>query len=68
MKMLLIISIKNIFIKHSSMYIAFSLIQSAREIYLDKSSIRPELFNNLVNLYGVKFNDYKKCYQEIKKK
>ena len=48
------------------MYIAFSLIQLAREKYLDKSSIRPELFNNLINLYGIKFNDYKKCYQEIK--
>ena len=66
LKMLLYITIKNIFIKYSPMYIAFSLIQLAREKYLDKSSIRPELFNNLINLYGIKFNDYKKCYQEIK--
>ena len=65
-KMLINITIKNIFIKYSPMYIAFSLIQIAREKYLDKSLIRPELFNNLINLYGVKFNDYKKCYQEIK--
>ena len=65
-KMLLNITIKNIFIKYSPMYIAFSLIQISREKYLDKSFIKPELYNNLMNLFGVKFNDYKKCYQEIK--
>ena len=66
LKMLLNITIKNIFIKYSPMYIAFSLIQISREKYLDKNLIRPELFNNLINLYGVKFSDYKKCYKEIK--
>ena len=66
LKMLLNITIKNIFIKYSPMYIAFSLIQISREKYLDKSLIRPDLFNNLINLYGIKFNDYKKCYNEIK--
>ena len=66
LKMLLSITIKKIFIKYSPMHIAFSLIQLAREKYLDKSLIRPDLFNNLINLYGIKFNDYKKCYEEIK--
>ena len=66
LKMLLNITIKNIFIKYSPMYMAFSLIQIAREKNLDKNMIRPDLFNNLINLYGVNFNDYKNCYQEIK--
>ena len=66
MKMLLIITVKNIFIKFSPMYIAFSLIQLSREEYLDKNSINPELFNNLIELYGISFNDYKQCYEEIK--
>ena len=66
MKMLLNITVKNIFIKFSPMHIAFSLIQIAREKYLDKNNINPKLFNNLLNLYGVNFNDYKKCYKELK--
>ena len=66
MKLLLDITIKNIFIKFSPMYIAFSLIQIAREKYLDKNNINTKLFNKLINLYGVNFNDYKKCYKEIK--
>ena len=66
MKLLLNITIKNIFIKFSPMYIAFSLIQIAREKYLDKNNINTKLFNNLINLYGVNFSDYKKCYKEIK--
>ena len=66
MKMLLNITVKDIFIKYSPMYIAFSLLQIAREKYLDKSMINPQLFNQLINLYGVDFNDYKKCYKELK--
>ena len=48
------------------MYIAFSLIQIAREKYLDKNYINPKLYNNLLNLYGINFNDYKNCYIELK--
>ena len=66
LKLLLILTIKDIFFKFSPMHIAFSLIQLSREEYLDKNVIRPDLFNNLINLYGINFNDYKKCYQEIK--
>ena len=66
MKMLLIITVKNIFLKFSPMYIAFSLIQLSREEYLDKNIIDPELFNNLIELYGISFNDYRQCYEEIK--
>ena len=66
LKMLLNITVKNIFIKFSPMYIAFSLMQIAREKYLDKNVINIKLFNYLINLYGVNFNDYKKCYKELK--
>lgn len=48
------------------MYISFSLIQLGREKYLDKNCIKPKLFERLINIYGIKFNDYQKCYQEIK--
>jgi hypothetical protein len=66
MRMLLSITVKNIFIKYSPMYISFSLIQIGREKYLDKSCIKPKLFESLINLYGINFNDYNKCYKEIK--
>lgn len=66
MRMLLSITVKNIFIKYSPMYISFSLIQIGREKYLDKNCIKPKLFECLINLYGINFNDYKKCYKEIK--
>ena len=66
LKMLLNITVKDIFIKYSPMYIAFSLMQISREKYLDKNCINTKLFNKLINLYGVIFNDYRKCYKEIK--
>ena len=66
LKMLLTVTVKNIFIKYSPMYIALSLIQLSREQYLDRSIIRPDLFNNLINLFGINFNDHKKCYEDLK--
>ena len=66
LKILLNITVKNIFIKFSPMYIAFSLVQIAKEKYFDKNVINTKLFNYFINLYGVNFNDYKKCYKELK--
>ena len=66
MKKLLSITVKDIFIKYSPMYIAFSLIKIAREKYIDKDIINQKLFNKLTNLYGVNYSDYKKCYKELK--
>jgi hypothetical protein len=67
MKMLLTITVKTAFVKYSPMYIAFSLIQLSREKYLDKANINTKLFNYLISLYGVNYNDYKPCYKELKK-
>ena len=64
-KLLLNLTSKSIFFKYCPMYIAFSLIQIAREKYIDKNLIKEKLFNKLINLYGVKYEDYKKCYEEI---
>lgn len=66
MKMLLNITVKNIFIKYSPMYISFSLIQIAREKYLDKKCLNSKLFYDLVGLYGINHKDYKNCYKELK--
>ena len=66
MKMLLNITVKDIFIKYSPMYVAFSLIQISREKYLDKKIINTKLFHELISLYGVNFKDYKVCYKELK--
>jgi len=66
MKVLLFITTKDIFIKYSPIYIAFSLIQISRERYLDVNLINNELYYNLINLYDVNFSDYEKCYKEIK--
>ena len=64
--LLLNLTNKNIFFKYAPMYMAFSLIQLAREKYLDKDLIKPKLFYDLVNIYGIIPGDYIKCYGEIK--
>ena len=66
MKVLLFITTKDIFIKFSPIYIAFSLIQISREKYLDENLINNELYHSLINLFDVSFSDYEKCYNEIK--
>ena len=66
MKLLLNITIKEIYIKYSPLYISLSLILIAREKYLDKNLIKPALFNNLTELYGIKFENYENCYREMK--
>ena len=65
-KKLLSITVKDIFIKYSPMYMAFSLMKLAREKFIDKELINQKLFNKLTNLYGVNYADYKKCYKELK--
>ena len=65
-KLLLNLTSKSLFFKYSPMYIAISLIQIAREKYIDKNLINEKLFLKLINLYGIKIDDYKKCYDEIK--
>ena len=65
-KLLLNLTSKNIFFKYAPVYLAFSLIQMAREKYLDKDLIKPKLFFDLVNAYGFTAGDYMKCYEEIK--
>ena len=65
-KLLLSLTAKSIFFKFSPMHIALSLIQIAREKYIDPAMINEKLFSKLINLYGFKQNEYKKCYEEIK--
>ena len=65
-KLLLSLTAKSIFFKFSPMHIALSLIQIAREKYIDPAMINEKLFFKLINLYGFKQNEYKKCYEEIK--
>ena len=65
-KLLLSITPKDLFFKYCPMYLAFSLIQIAREKYLQKNMIKPKLFLKLISLYGISFDDYKNCYEEIK--
>ena len=65
-KKLLSITVKNVFIKYSPMYIAFSLMRLSREKFIDKEIINQKLFNKLTNLFGVNYADYKKCYKKLK--
>ena len=65
LKLLLEITSKKIFFKYAPMYLALSLIQIAREKYLDKNLIKPKLFKILVQTYGINPKDYKSCYNEI---
>ena len=66
LKMLLNLTLKNIFMKFSPMQIAFGVVQIAREKFLDPNLINNNLYNKLINLYGINFDEYKKCYEEIK--
>ena len=65
-KLLLNLTNRSVFFKYSPMHVAISLIQITREKYINKAMIKQNLFLSLINLYGIKFDDYKKCYEEIK--
>ena len=65
-KLLIIITPKNIFIKYSPLYMAISIIQIEREDKIEENKINNELFQNLIKLYNIKFEEYKDCYREIK--
>ena len=65
LKLLFMLTIKHILIKYAPMYIAISLIQISREKYIENKMIKPELFFKLIDLYGIKYTDYQKCYEEI---
>ena len=66
LKSLINLTSRKLFFKYSPMYTAISLIQLAREKYLDKKLINQKLFFRLINLYDIEFEDYKICYEEIK--
>jgi hypothetical protein len=66
-KLLLDLTSKCIFFKYAPMYTAISLIQIAREKYINKAMIKPKLFYNLIKIYGINPNDYTRCYEEIKR-
>ena len=65
-KLLITITPKNIFIKYSPLYNAISIVQICREDKIDKNRLNKELFNKLLILYDLKFEDYEKCYNDIK--
>ena len=65
-KLLLNLTSRSLFFKYAPMQLAFSLIQIAREKFINKNMIRPKLFLKLINIYGIDFDDYKNCFDEIK--
>ena len=65
-KLLLNITPKDFFFKYSPMHLAFSIIQISREKYIQNNMIKSKLFLKFIELYGVHFDDYKNCYEEIK--
>ena len=66
LSILLRLTLKNIFFKYSPIYITLSIIQISREKFLNKKLINNYLFNKLINIYGIHFNEYKNSYKEIK--
>ena len=66
LKLLLEYTDKKIYFKFSPMYLALSLIQITREKYIKENMIKHKLFSKLIKLYGVDYNDYQNCYEEIK--
>jgi len=66
-KLLLDLTSKCLFFKYAPMHTAISLIQIAREKYINKTMIKPKLFYDLIKIYGIDPNDYNRCYEEIKR-
>ena len=65
-KLLIDITPKGLFIKYTPLYNAISIIQICREVKIDKNKINVELFNKMLFLYNLKFEDFENCYNEIK--
>ena len=65
-KLLLNLTSNNLFFKYSPMHLAFSLIEIAREKFINEKLIRRDLFFKLIIIYGINPADFKKCYEEIK--
>ena len=65
-KLLITITPRSIFIKYSPLHNAITIIHICREDKIDKNKINNELFNKLLSLFNIKFEEYKPCYEEIK--
>ena len=65
-KLLITLTPKSIFIKYSPFYLAISIIQIVREDKIEENKINNELYKKLLNLYNITFEDYEKCYRDIK--
>ena len=65
-KILITVTPKNIFIKYSPLSMAISIIHIVRDDKIDKDKKNNELFDALLKLYDIKYNDYENCYKEIK--
>ena len=65
-KLLIEITPKGLFIKYTPLYNAISIIQICREEKIDKNKINVELFNKMLFLYNLKFEDFENCYNELK--
>ena len=65
-KLLIAITPIGLFIKYTPLYNAISIIQICREDKINKNKINVELFNKMLSLCNLKFDDYENCYNEIK--
>ena len=66
LKLLVLITPQNIFIKYSPMKLALAIIKINRENYISPSKINNNLYENLLKLFNIKFTYYEECYNEIK--
>ena len=66
LKLLVLITPKNIFIKYSPMKLALSIIKASRDNLISQNKINDNLYQNLLKLFNVQFKDYEDCYNELK--
>ena len=67
LKLLVIITPRNIFVKFSPIKIALSIIKICRENCIPQDKINNDLYKKLLKLINIQFKDYEECYNELKK-
>ena len=57
---------KDFYLKYPPLYLALSIIQIAREKYINKNMIKSNLFYQLLEIYDISSDNFKRHYEEIK--
>ena len=66
LKLLSVYLTKDFYIKYPPLYLALTIIQIAREKYINKNMIKSNLFFQMIEIYDINSNNFRRYYDEIK--